>query len=133
MCTGAPTAGLIKGFTALVPGRPQNAPGDIVPGEKAVTPDGTYPFGRFPLPLVPLLEAGGVRAMILAKEKACRRCSSDWECRWEGRIGVIGMGMRAEGVFGCIWDNDGSVVLVAVMRGGRKLNGGMEGVIGGRP
>ena len=26
------------GFTALVPGRPQNAPGDMVPGEKAAAP-----------------------------------------------------------------------------------------------
>lgn len=59
MCTGAPTAGLIMGFTALVPGRPQNAPGDMVLGEKAVIPC-PYPFGWVPLTLFPLPVAGGV-------------------------------------------------------------------------
>lgn len=51
-------------------------------------------------------------------------------------IGVMGIPICIRGltaIVGCIWDNDGPVVFVAVGGGGRKLNGGMEGVIGGRP
>lgn len=45
------------------------------------------------------------------------------------------MSVCIEGVdiVGCVWGNNGPVVLVADGGGGKKLNGGMEGVIGGRP
>lgn len=49
---------------------------------------------------------------------------------------LIGIPICTDGldlVVDCTWESEGPVVFVAVMMGGRKLNGGIEGVIGGRP
>jgi hypothetical protein len=67
------------GLALLVPGRPQNAPGDMVPGENGVGPNG-HPFGWLPLPLFPLLKPGEVWPNgfpLILDKKAYRRCSSD--------------------------------------------------------